>query len=158
MTKWRIPNGASIAGNGYLIVFASGKNRTNILAKLHSNFNLASTAPGEYLALVDPNTNVVSQFYPTYPTPQFQNISYGRDRVDPNITGYFAVPTPGAHNSFGSDPALDVQFSRSGGTFAGSFLLTLTTANTNGVIRYNLITTAQDVNNATNIPTPSSLL
>ncbi len=156
LTKWRIPNGASLVGNGYLVVFASGKNRTNNLAKLHSNFGLA--AGGEYLALVDPNGNVISQFYPTYPNPQLLNVSYGRDRVDPNITGYYAVPTPGAHNDIGSNPALDVQFSHTGGTFAGSFLLTLSTANTNNIIRYNLITTAQDMNNATNIPTPSSLL
>jgi hypothetical protein len=158
LTKWRIPNGVTIPGNGYLVVFASGKNRTNNFAKLHSNFSLSAGAPGEYLGLVDPNTNIVSDFYPTYPTPQLQNISYGRDRVDRNISGYFAVPTPGAHNSTGSDPTLDVQFSRTGGTFADSFLLTLTTANTNNIIRYNLITMAQDVNNATNIPTPSSLL
>jgi hypothetical protein len=156
LTKWRIPTNVNLSAEGYLVVFASGKNRTNNPARLHANFNLSSS--GEYLALVDPNTNVVSHFYPTYPNPQLQNVSYGRDRVDPTLTGYFLVPTPGAHNTVGANPALDVQFSRTGGTFADTFQLTLTTADTNAVIRYNIISTAQNVNNATNIPTPSSTL
>src|ERR1043166_8479236 len=155
LTKWRIPNGTSISGHGYLIVFASGKNRTNIFGKLHTNFQLANS--GEYLALVNPQTNVISEFYPFFPSQQ-TDVSYGRDRVNPNIVGQFVVPTPGADNSFGTDPGLEVHFSRSGGTFAGSLVLELSTDDTNNIIRYNLISSAQDVNSATNIPTVTSTL
>ena len=155
LTKWRIPASATVNGQGYFVIFASGLDRTNNLAYLHANFSLSGG--GEYLALVDPNTNIVSQFAPTYP-PQSVNVSYGRDFVDPSILGYFVVPTPKADNTAGFNPAFDVQFSRTGGTFAGSFLLTLTTADTNAQIRYNIITTAQDVGSATNIPTPTSTL
>src|SRR6266446_5570928 len=49
LTKWRFP-ATTIAPNGFLIVFASGKNRTNSGAPLHANFSL--NASGEYLALV----------------------------------------------------------------------------------------------------------
>ena len=42
--------------------------------ELHTNFSLS--ACGEYLGLVDPNGNVISQFAPQYPQ-QLGNISYG---------------------------------------------------------------------------------
>ena len=37
--KWRIP-AATLAGRGYLVVFASGKNRANPAAVLHTNFQI----------------------------------------------------------------------------------------------------------------------
>src|SRR4030095_6219788 len=42
LTKWRFPAGVEIQPNGFLIVYASGKNRTNVLGKLHTNFRLSS--------------------------------------------------------------------------------------------------------------------
>ena len=155
LTQWQFPPGATVPGFGYMVVFASGKNRTNNLNKLHTSFSLNNG--GEFLGLVDPSTNIVSQFHPVYPA-QTQNISYGRDKANPDILGYFPVPTPGADNLPGTDPGLEVQFSRTGGTFAGSFNLVLSTANTNNVIRYTLVTTAQTTGNATNYPTPTSTL
>ncbi len=150
LTKWRFPDGASVPALGYLVVFASGKNRTNNLARLHSNFQLSADPP-EYLALVNPNTNIISHFFPTYPTQQ-QNVSYGLDKANPNIKGFFLVPTPGAHNLPGIEPGLEVQFSRSGGTFSGSFQLALSTSDTNNRIYYNIVTAAENVSTATNIP------
>jgi len=115
LSKWRFPNGATVPARGYLVVFASGKNRTNVVGRLHTNFQLNSS--GEYLALVDPRTNVVSDFYPLYP-PQQTDISYGRDRADPSLTGYFLTPTPGTDNSTsGGGFGPEVQFSKPSGTF-----------------------------------------
>src|SRR5207247_9845814 len=65
LTKWRFPAGVEMSAKGYRVVFASGKDRTNAVRLLHTNFKLA--AEGEYLALVDPMTNVVSAFAPAYP-------------------------------------------------------------------------------------------
>ena len=85
LTKWRFPAGMPpLQPNSYLLLFASGKNRTNPLAPLHTNFKLASEA-GNYLALVDPRTNVVSAFN-LYPAQQ-PDVSYGRDAVNPNLVG-----------------------------------------------------------------------
>jgi hypothetical protein len=158
LSKWRIPNGVTIPGRGYLVVFASGKNRTNAAARLHTNFQLNNS--GEYLALSNPQTNVISQFSPTYPVQQ-TDISYGRDRVDINLLGYYTVPTPGSNNvtgglGFGGE----VHFSRAGGVFVDPFNLTLTTDDTNSVIRYVLVNTASSTAVAApiDIPTPSSLL
>src|SRR5882672_1030711 len=52
LTQWRFP-GTNLAANGYLIVFASAKDRRVPGPPLHTNFRLSSS--GEYLALVRPD-------------------------------------------------------------------------------------------------------
>jgi hypothetical protein len=141
LTQWRIPAGAQLAPGGYLFVWASGKGRTNIGA-LHTNFRLERN--GEFLGLVLPDgSNVVSAFTPTYP-PQRTDVSFGRDRLDPNIVGFYATPTPNAPNSVSgpSGFASDVKYSVASSTFVAPFNLTLSTKSTNAVIRYVLITNA----------------
>lgn len=72
--KWRFP-AATIAEGGYLIVFASGKDRAVAGAQLHTNFKLDSD--GEYLALVKPDgLTVVHEFAPAFPR-QVRDVSYG---------------------------------------------------------------------------------
>src|SRR2546428_1729996 len=74
LTEWRFPS-TNLPPNGYLVVFASGKDRRQPGAPLHTNFKLSSG--GEYLALVKPDgTNVVSSYSPVFP-PQVSGISYG---------------------------------------------------------------------------------
>ena len=72
--KWRFP-AVTIPARGYIVVFASGKNRTHPNAPLHTDFRL--NKEGGYLALLDKSSNVVSQFSPTYP-PQHEDISFGK--------------------------------------------------------------------------------
>ncbi len=69
--KWVFPSRLVGAGE-YLIVFASGKNRTG--DELHANFALDSR--GDFLALVRPDGRFAQLFAPAYP-PQRENISYG---------------------------------------------------------------------------------
>ncbi len=74
LTKWSFP-AVTIPANGYLVVFASNKNRTDPASELHTNFRLS--ASGEYLGLVAPDgTTVVNDFAPVFP-PQFPNKSFG---------------------------------------------------------------------------------
>lgn len=102
LKKWRFPD-QSIASGGYLIVFASGKNRAMAGAQLHTSFSL--DADGEYLALVASNgVTVISSFSTAYPE-QYPDISYGRQTSGPNPTlrtnqpGYLVTHTPGAANT-----------------------------------------------------------
>lgn len=156
-TKWTFPVGTTVPARGYLVIFASGKNRTNVQGRLHTNFQLNNS--GEYLGLLTPKTNVVSDYFPTYPNPQYTDVSYGRDRNNPATKGYYTTPTPGAHNILSGDGfGPEVVFSRESGMFQGSFQLALGINTTNAVIRYTLVTAAQDFNTATNIPNASSLL
>ena len=63
--KWRFP-AVTLEPGGFLLVWASGKNRSNPAAPLHTNFSLS--ASGEYLALVRPDgVTVQTGFTPAYP-------------------------------------------------------------------------------------------
>ena len=73
---WTLPATALPAG-GYLVVFASGKDRALPGKELHASFRLA--AEGEYLALLAPDGSVATRFSPAYP-PQFPDVAYGMGR------------------------------------------------------------------------------
>jgi hypothetical protein len=158
LTKWRVPPGVSMAANAYLLIWASGKDRTNLNA-LHTNFKL--NKDGGFLGLPAPDgTNVISMYSPAYPA-QVSDVSYGRDPLDPNIVGYYGTPTPNARNATSgqSGYATDVVLSRPSGTFSINFNLTLSTASTNAVIRYVIITNASQATiSTTNVPTTNSPL
>ena len=159
LTQWRFPN-VTILPNSYLIVWASSKNRTNPIAPLHANFSLSSS--GEYLGLILPDgVTRVSEFAPTYPNPQTTLVSYGSDRFEPNIRGYFQTPTPRAPNSSrGTGFAPEVVFSQPSGTYSSTFPLTLSLNPplTNAVIRYVLVSNNVATAALTNVPTASSPL
>ena len=77
LTKWRFPS-IEIPSGGFLLVFASEKDRSGVNSELHTNFKLSGK--GEYLALVEKNgSTIVSEFgSQDGPFPrQFEDISYG---------------------------------------------------------------------------------
>ena len=87
LTKWAFPN-VTLRPDGYLVVFASDKNRRDPLGVLHTNFKLKGN--GEYLGLVRPDgQTVVSEFFPTYPI-QAPDVSYGFSAKDLEVT--FVAP------------------------------------------------------------------
>lgn len=133
LTQWRFP-AIDLDVNEYFVVWASGKDRYQAGA-LHTNFRL--NRDGEYLALVDPSTNVISEFVPAYP-PQRPDISYGRDRLDPDLQGFFPEPTPGGPNGTrGEGFAPEVTFSLPAGVYGDATVEVELTA-PSGVIRYTL--------------------
>jgi hypothetical protein len=140
--RWKFPN-VTLLSKQYLAVFASGKNRTNSAAPLHTDFSLGQG--GGYVAVSDPQTNVV--FALSYPK-QTTDISYGLDRTTPTLLEFFPQPTPGAPNSLGGPGyAPTIEVSQSGGTFVQPFALTLSVPITNATIHYEL---------GTNLPTQFS--
>ena len=153
LTKWKFPS-VTLLPQSYLLVWASSKNRTNAAAPLHTNFKLEKS--GEYLALVfSDGVTVASAFAPTFPS-QEDDVSFGRDRVDPSLTGYFTAPTPGAANtSFGAGFGPAVQFSLASRPFLSAFSLALSQPDTNFIIRYFLVTNAASAA-LTNLPNASS--
>ena len=83
LTKWMFPE-VMLASDGYLVVFASDKNRRDPLGVLHTNFKLKGG--GEYLGLVRPDgKTVVSEFSPAYPI-QAPDVSYGFSAMDLEVT------------------------------------------------------------------------
>jgi hypothetical protein len=101
LRKWNFP-ATNVAGGGFLVVFASGKDRRVPGARLHTSFQLS--AGGEYLALVNSDGNIASEFWPAFP-PQVPDVSFGFAQFGnpPLFTVgangvYFIAPTPGAAN------------------------------------------------------------
>ncbi|MCU0915114.1 MAG: lamin tail domain-containing protein [Planctomycetes bacterium] len=89
--KWQFPE-VQLAAGGYLVVFASGKDRRQATGPLHTNFSLQ--ASGESVALVGPDGRTIASAYRDYP-PQLVDISYG---LSANLVGYLRPPTPGTPN------------------------------------------------------------
>ena len=93
--KFVIPDRV-IPASGYLVIFASGKNRSPAGAgQIHTNFKLA--ASGEYLGLYFPELprTLADEIAPLFPV-QRNDYSYGRDAR--RLWSYFTNPTPGAAN------------------------------------------------------------
>jgi len=80
LMEWRLP-AVELPPDGYLTVFASGKDRGSAASELHTNFKLDSM--GEYLALVQPDGLTIASEFAPYP-PQLADVSY---RSDPENTG-----------------------------------------------------------------------
>lgn len=93
--KWVIPS-VALQPDGYLLIFASGKNRSDPTATLHTNFKLKGD--GEYVGLFSkgPTRQLADEIFPQYPKQRF-GMSFGLiengDRV------HFRTPTPGKRNS-----------------------------------------------------------
>ncbi|MEW5961707.1 MAG: chitobiase/beta-hexosaminidase C-terminal domain-containing protein, partial [Chloroflexota bacterium] len=135
--QWPFPD-MNLGSHQYLLVFASGKNRTSTApgAFLHTNFKLGKS--GEFLAL---HNILAGKFMdalsPQYPA-QFRDVSYGRFGKDLSL-GYLDVPTPGEPNdealvSLGS--VAPVTFSVERGFYTDPFTVVLATDTPAAAIRY----------------------
>ena len=133
LTKWAFPN-ITIAPGGYLVVFASGKDRSVAGSELHTNFNLSES--GEYLAIIKQDgTTILNEFSPTYPS-QNLDVSYGYDSATAS-DGYFTTPTPGAANSGSfTDFVADTSFSVDRGFYSAPISVAITSATPGAEIRY----------------------
>ncbi len=89
--KWQFPP-VEIQAGEFLIVFASGKDRTQ--PNLHTNFSISSS--GEDLLITNPS-GVIIDFISAVEVPR--DFSYGRYQDGAGSLFYFNSPTPGAPNS-----------------------------------------------------------
>ncbi len=138
LAKWKFPS-TNIAGNGYVLVFASGKNRAVAGKQLHTSFKLSSG--GEYLALVKPDgQTIASEFAPEFPQ-QNPNISYGLAGGSLTDLRFFATPSPNAANAAGaSDLSAEPVFLVPGGAYGNSVTIQLAATQPGAVIRYTTTT------------------
>lgn len=91
--KWQLPEVILEAGD-YLLIFASGKDRTDPEGKLHTNFRLSADGDDVVLSTADVRIidSVETEYLPS-------NISYGRAADSRETWHYFFDPTPGKQNS-----------------------------------------------------------
>jgi hypothetical protein len=156
LAQWTFP-AVVLPPGGYLLVWASGRDRREPGRPLHTNFELSKK--GEYLALVKPDgTTVTADFAPVFPA-QSEDVSYGltspADGAALATRGYFQVPTPGAANPGpeGLFLAEQVAFSRASGPFSGTITLELSGAGPGQRIRYTL--TPPSAAGAADLPDPT---
>ncbi len=137
--QWMLPD-VTIDAHGYLLVFASSKNRVPIDgSNLHTNFNLG--AGGDYLGFFNPLgvAQPGSLFEPEYPK-QAGDYSYGwaEGFILPK---HFGLPTPGgANDTFDLFEAVvaDTSFSSDRGLYDAPFDVSINTASPEAQIRYTL--------------------
>lgn len=107
LDKWRFPTPTVVPAAGFLVVFASDKDRAIANAQLHTSFRLSSD--GEYVGLVGADgKTVISEIRPGFPQ-QFVDVSYGR-AFRPALTTDWTwqrTPTPGAANGAGDSVVLE---------------------------------------------------
>ncbi|MFH0879375.1 MAG: lamin tail domain-containing protein [Lentisphaerota bacterium] len=90
LTQWQFPS-TNLAAGGFLLVFASGKDRAVAGAELHANFSLKGT--GEYMGLVQTNgLTIESEYAPKFPI-QYPDISYGHP-AEPGTSTWIAAGAP----------------------------------------------------------------
>lgn len=129
--KWQFPQVVLDPGE-FLVIYASGKNRSFPGIALHTNFNLKSL--GEQLVLVAPDAQtIVSGFVPMYP-PQAEDFSYGiafdTGVLQQGVELYFPEPTPGMENGPGfAEVAEKPEFSQDDTTFIDSLSFSLSVIN-----------------------------
>lgn len=142
LTKWEFPENIKIESYGYLIIFASNKNKADFpenypfvddLGFLHTNFALSGD--GEYLAIVKPDGATIVQEY-DFPE-QRGLISYGIDKN--GETGYLIEPTPGSLNSSHYEEFVsDTKFNMDRGYYDSPFELIISTQTKDADIYYTL--------------------
>lgn len=119
--RWVFPT-VAIGPGEFLLVWASGKDRTTPASALHTNFSIS--ADGEEIILTDPDGERVDEL-PPEPIPR--DLSYGRVPDGIGDWFFFSEPTPEGENS--TEPFSEVleppQFSHAEGPHPEPFQLTL---------------------------------
>jgi hypothetical protein len=128
-TKWQIPQGVTIAPQGYLLFWADEEEAQG---NTHTNFKLS--AGGEEVGLFDSDGTLLDS---VVFDQQYSNISYGRYPDSGPDWRFFDAPSAGKCNCQGylgvvSDP----KFSIDGGFYQNGFDVSISCETPDAVIRY----------------------
>lgn len=142
--RWELPD-TTLQSGGFLLVWASGKDRRNPGSPLHTNYNV--DADGEPVLLTAPEGERLDELDPTaIPT----DVTYGRQQDGSSTWAFFNEPTPEASNNAAQalEPAIgEPVFSHSGGFYTNAFNLTLNTDYPDAEIIYTLDGSEPDPDN-----------
>ncbi len=140
VTRWQFPEGL-VESEGYLVVWASGKDRVGPGGALHTNFRL--DRDGEPVYLVAPDGETVIDSLEAVPVPR--GMSYGRLPDGSSNLVHFdqADVTPGKSNDGSSahflpQAGLEVHLSHKRGFYGSPFSLEITSSDPEAVIYYTL--------------------
>ncbi len=151
--RWRFPP-ISVAPGAFVVVFASGKDRTVPGRPLHANFRLGNA--GEYLALTGPGGAWQHAFAPAYPA-QTTDVAYGLHGGDPGTAGFLSAPTPGQPNPDRPVPPVGVGIAPGSGTFTNTLVVELSHPDPDAEILFTLDGTEPGRSNGTRYTGPVSI-
>jgi hypothetical protein len=143
LDKWTFPE-IVIPEKGYLLIFASDKNRVLVSENtyLHTNFKI--DREGEHIYLINPAGNIVDSAPYVYLET---DISYGRDSGNPDIWNYYQNATPEDENigpAFAGIVSERPEFSINGGLFEGILTVEIS-SDSNLQLRFTLDGTPPDI-------------
>lgn len=132
--KWVLPS-VELAPGGFLLVYASGRDRDDDPADLHTSFSLSAEDEPVVLSWPDGCPADVAE-----PDRLYRDISYGRTAEDPQVWGYFQDSTPGEDNHTESRPGFaEVPLlSPEPGFHAEPISVTATSTEPGAMLRYTL--------------------
>ncbi len=133
--KWQFPMLANIPANGFMRIWASGRNSFSP-GNFHANFKLTQTKPeGEIIVFADPNGIILDQIAITITQIAHSN---GRFPDGGDTWKVFTTPTPETANTtssfvrYAEKPVMSID----GGFYTSPFTVSLTTTEPNSKIRY----------------------
>lgn len=138
--RWVFPD-IEIEPGDFILLWASGKNRTNVENPLHTNFSIS--ASGEPLLLSDP-TGTLIDYVP--PVALGTDMSYGRQPDGGSEWFYFEEPTPNTANTTQaySDWLKQPTLSKRGGFYTETIDIAIESPEQGVVILYTLDGTEPD--------------
>lgn len=144
--QWIFPAITLLPGE-FILVWASGKDKTDPNEVLHTNFSISSS--GEEIQLTDANGNVIDQI-PSVAIPT--NISYGREQDGSSNWLFFSSgnTSPGfSNNNMSGVPQLTTPpiFSNTTGFYSSDFVLDLSHPDPTAEIYYTIDGSWPDENN-----------
>ena len=131
--KWQFPQG-TVPAHGWLLVWASDKNKVTAGGELHTNFKLSASGEPVLLTAADGVTRLDTAPAVALTSDQ----SYGRVGDGGGSWAVFPVSTPARANGSPTSTVATPQFSASAGFHATDFLLVLGIADPAAQIRYTL--------------------
>ena len=136
-TKWEIPAGTIIPGNGYLVFWCSGRDESSG-GNFHTNFKLKQTKnTQEHVVFADTDGTIINDF--ELQKTQLEH-SIGRSPNGSSNWRIFVNPTNGISNtgtsylSYAQTPEMNLE----AGFYSGSQNLEITTIEPNSTIHYTL--------------------
>lgn len=134
--KWSLPAGTTIPGNGYLLVWLSGRNEVSG-TNYHANFKITQTKKtAEIITLSDANA-LIKDFKKVRTTDLHQSV--GRKADGGADWGICTNPTPGLTNNtatfyedFAQKPVMDME----PGFYPGTIMVALSSEEADVTIRY----------------------